>query len=1375
MRRKIILVLLVLAMLASACSGDDAGRQADPESDPDTTESTGTTGARADRSPGPLSVRLSEGTGVGLGVAAVVATLEGEPLDTQAVVDALDRLPEWVEDGDDQVDFNRPPESLQPPIAGDPVDQPFPVGGGDPPPLVVEGPLEVLRHQPDGEVGIAPFVSLTFNQPMIALGTVEQTNNADVPVEMTPELPGRWTWIGTRTLRFEHDPELFDRLPMATSFEVTVPVGTESASGEALVADYTFTFETPSPSVEWMLPGDNPLDLEPVFVAFFDQRVDPESILGVTTISLDGQSVDIRLASDNEIAGDEELQPQMDRAVEGTTVAFRAVDPFTPDTPVRVDIGPDVSSTEGPNTTDRVFSEQRRTYAPLAVDERSCEESSPCEPDRGFNMSFNNRLDVESVGVDDIGIEPAIAGAFIQVSGSFIGVSGDLVGDTVYRVTLPASLTDRFGQTLGADEVLDFHFTSARPYLNSDTDSLITLDPLVETQTLPLELRGHDEVRVRAFDVSPAEWPGYLTYADSRWDGNNERLPTPPWTTTYDAVVATGAPEGERFEARIDLEPVFEGRPGMAVIIIEGVGDYANLSRDSERYWENQPVVVWVQSTNLGGDLLTDNSNGVAWVTDLRTGEPVEGAEINLVGSQTTSTTNADGLSEFALPAAPASGGPLIVTLGDDVALLRASGSAWTPGNQPLWHVVDDRALYRPGETASVKGWLRMLNTSDDATIEMVSPGESITYLVRDGIGTEIGSGEAVLSDLGGFDFEIDIPLGANLGNAQVELRRPATPGLNGTSHSFQIEEFRRPEFEVTARVETSGPYLVDEPATVAVDATYFSGGALPDAPVDWWVTTRPTTYSPPGWDDFTFGTWTPWWRFDRFEGDFGGYQPETSIETFAGVTNTAGTHFLQMDFDGDGEGRPTTVSASASVTDVNRQTWSSTTDVLVHAGDYYVGLYATRSFVRAGDPLDVEVIVAHIDGDAIVGRAATVVAERVRQEYVDDEWTDVVLDSEECIVESSAEPFACTFDMETGGRYRIAATVVDDAGRESTSELTTWVSGGDAVPSRRLALQDVTLVPDQMEYQPGDTAEIFVESPFGPAHGLVTITRNGILSYEPFEITGNDTILSIDILEEHVPNLGVSVELVGVTDRAADDGTVLDGVAPRPAFATGWLPLRVPPINRTLNVDVEPLDDVVEPGSSTSVSVAITDVDGAPVEGAELLVVAVDEAVLALTGYELANPIDTFYRSVSDRLETERGRSTIRLADPQALVDFARELDAVEENATRFTEGGGALGGDFAMDDSPAEDDQSLLFRSAVNANALFTGEAAIDQEGGAAPIEVRSNFDALALWDPEVSTDDQGKAVISFDLPDSLTRYRLMVVAVDGVDRFGSGEANL
>ncbi len=39
-----------------------------------------------------------------------------------------------------------------------------------------------------------------------------------------------------------------------------------------------------------------------------------------------------------------------------------------------------------------------------------------------------------------------------------------------------------------------------------------------------------------------------------------------------------------------------------------------------------------------------------------------------------------------------------------------------------------------------------------------------------------------------------------------------------------------------------------------------------------------------------------------------------------------------------------------------------------------------------------------------------------------------------------------------------------------------------------------------------------------------------------------------------------------------------------------------------------------------------MTDADGDPVEGADVAIVVVDEAVLSLTGYELADPLDVFY-----------------------------------------------------------------------------------------------------------------------------------------------------
>ncbi len=56
-----------------------------------------------------------------------------------------------------------------------------------------------------------------------------------------------------------------------------------------------------------------------------------------------------------------------------------------------------------------------------------------------------------------------------------------------------------------------------------------------------------------------------------------------------------------------------------------------------------------------------------------------------------------------------------------------------------------------------------------------------------------------------------------------------------------------------------------------------------------------------------------------------------------------------------------------------------------------------------------------------------------------------------------------------------------------------------------------------------------------------------------------------------------------------------------------------------------------------------------------------------------------------------------------------------------------------------------------------------------------MRSDFNPLATFAPEVRTDENGQARVDVTLPDNLTRYRIMVVAVADGDKFGSSEADL
>ena len=176
---------------------------------------------------GDAMIRLSEGQAHPQEVEPLpIAT--GEPLTDEEIQRILNRLPDVDADPGDQVDFNLPSEPVPPPRTGETISEPFPPLPEVPVPDPVEtGPLEVLRYAPEGEIPIAPFINVTFNQPMVPLATVEDLAQEDVPVMVVPDLPGTWRWVGTQTLTFNYDSDLIDRLPMATEYRVTIPVGTQ--------------------------------------------------------------------------------------------------------------------------------------------------------------------------------------------------------------------------------------------------------------------------------------------------------------------------------------------------------------------------------------------------------------------------------------------------------------------------------------------------------------------------------------------------------------------------------------------------------------------------------------------------------------------------------------------------------------------------------------------------------------------------------------------------------------------------------------------------------------------------------------------------------------------------------------------------------------------------------------------------------------------------------------------------------------------------------------------------------------------------------------------------------------------------------------------
>lgn len=1316
-----------------------------------------------------LQVRLSEGTPVS-DRPAPVATAPAVPLSESDAQNVLKRLEPIKADTSDEQEFAFRERSLPPPRTGKTVNASFPPADErsviDRPPT---GPLEVARFSPEGEVPLAPQLSVTFSQPMVAVTSQADSVAGNLPVRLTPRPEGRWRWVGTKTLLFETDT----RFPMATEYTVEVPAGTKSATGATFAAGKRWKFATPPPQVKSFYPTDGPHRRDPLMFVEFDQRVNPEAVLKTVHVRAGRAEYKMRLADKAEIEADETVKNLAAAAMKDRWLAFRVIDssranpepPLPADTTVNVVIGPETPSMEGPRTTVTPQAYSFRTYGPLRMNKYSCGWQERCSPFDQWNIEFSNPLDAESFEPSQLKVAPEIAGMKTAVYGNTLTITGARRGRTTYRVTLDASIRDQFGQTLGTNALAVFNVGSAPPALAGPGNQFVVLDPAAASPRFSVYSINHPTLKVRLYSVGPEDWAQFVTFMRSH---EEEGKGTPPGRLAFSDTIPVKAQPDEMAETRIDLSRAINGGFGHAVVVVEP----AIPSKD--RY-SRQKVVAWVQATQIGLDAFVDNSELVGWATSLKDGKPISGVQMTIQQSNIGGVTEENGIAHLALKSVATKGPNILVARkGRDLAILPENNYWWNEQggwvkreatDSLRWFVFDDRKMYRPGEEVHLKGWVRRVGGAKDGDIGLPhGAARKLNYLLRDSRGNEVLKGTADINMLGGFDTAFKLPPTMNLGYTELDFTaQSVNTGLENLTynHQFQVQEFRRPEFEVTATA-SEGPHFVGDYATVSSTASYYAGGGLANSELTWRVTTSPAQFTPPNRDDFTFGKWFPWWiaRND--------YQ-DRRVETFTTRTDSAGKHALRVDFVSADPPRPSTVTAEASVTDVNRQTWTAQTNMLVHPAALYVGVRSPRIFVQKGEPLVVQSIACDLDGKLVAGRTIKMRAVLLDWVYEKGEWRQQESNPQEREVKSGTAPVESRFETKEGGTYRVTATIEDDRERRNESELTLWVAGGKVVPKRDVDQEDAGLIPDRKDYQPNDVAEILVQAPFYPAEGVMTLRRSGIVTTEQFKMDSPSYTLKIPIKDSYTPNINVQVDLVGAAVRTDDAGKPNEKIPKRPAFAKGSLNLPVPPLARRLAVEAKPRAQALEPGGETVVDVVVRDAKGEPVAGSELAVVVVDEAILGLTGYRIGDPTETFYAQRGGDTQDYHSRAHVLLRDPGDLLLDQKNVPVNGRAMTELSESvAGVPGGAVAMA-APMEAPKSVRRRAAKKDGA------ADDDEADSSQIRARENFNALATFAAAVPTDSNGRASVRVKLPDNLTRYRVMAVAVRGDKQFGGGESTI
>src|SRR5262245_20987100 len=151
-----------------------------------------------------ISWKMSaSGDGFRLSDADEGAAPEAVPLAKTKTLSATDtdkvlaRLPPMKGEPSDEQSFALRDKSVTPPRAGKSVQGVFPAPANPPPPSTAAGALRVVRKSPVGDIDVAPFLSVTFSQPLVGLTSQAELAKIAPPAKLSPQPPGEWRWLGT--------------------------------------------------------------------------------------------------------------------------------------------------------------------------------------------------------------------------------------------------------------------------------------------------------------------------------------------------------------------------------------------------------------------------------------------------------------------------------------------------------------------------------------------------------------------------------------------------------------------------------------------------------------------------------------------------------------------------------------------------------------------------------------------------------------------------------------------------------------------------------------------------------------------------------------------------------------------------------------------------------------------------------------------------------------------------------------------------------------------------------------------------------------------------------------------------------------------------
>ncbi len=967
--------------------------------------------------------------------------------------------------------------------------------------------------------------------------------------------------------------------------------------------------------------------------------------------------------------------------------------------------------------------------------------------------------------------EPSIKNFRFEVSGRRLYLGFDSESDKLYKLTLQdIPLKDEAGRIVNfkGQTELYFYYPHADPFLRWKYSQGII--ERYGPQQFPMEGRGEEQADMRVYKLDALDrnfWPFPSSPVEI---DESERPPGPGEepdfaTNMVEHIQLLGSPLVSQLmplpmkdrpgdlRFGLDLKKSFTrisgaGRPGTYLV------GYRTLGSSAIRHY------VRVQVTDLSLSTIEEESGVNFVVTSLKSGQPIAGASIVVEGQGSnqrdwvtviSGTTDSKGQyryehtdrHEVSIKRISVRYENDSLVLNPEISPPQFANNHWY-NSRSTWlgwltqfpirekhrasrktHIFTERPVYRPEEPVHIKGYIRYWR---EGRFEL-PPKSDKPVLIVQGPGNKQWSYSLRLTESASFYHkfdEKDLPTGDYTAYIEREYSGEVTKTV-----TFKKESYRIPRFEVNI----SGPDRVplDRPFKLIMTADYYAGGKVVGQDATWQVTQYAYNFSPSAYPGFLFSTLE---RFSSYQSSASG----AGVLQKTDKTDKNGSSEVLIDPSKEPDARPRLYIAEVTVRGADEQT--VTTNKRVAAlPPFVLGLKVDR-FLKDSDIIKPQFLVLDHKSEPQAGMKLRLrVFQRQWHSYLvesdfttgDAKYVSDIVDKPilERMLTSEKQAFTYEIPVNEAGVYIVEISAQDKLGRLQKVSADLFVAGDTPIAWEKPKAAVFETVLDKDRYDPGETAQLLLKSPFQNARALVVLEKPAANEYHWIDVQNGQGIFTLAITGDMTPSIPVHILLLrGRLDAAQRSsfadlpsssggegmvarGNKKDRAKPVAMGSTIWVNVR--PKTKQVKVAVEH-PKIALPGTSIPVKILLNDPDGNPLNG-EATLWLVDRAVLALGQEQPLDPTPSFLK---------QHKSYIRIRD------IRNELI-----------------GEIPLEEMPGGD-------GARKRQSLFD------------KVTVRKNFKTVPYYNPLIKVVN-GVAEVTVELPDNLTEFAIRAVATDGRERFG------